>query len=110
MGETRIGKHSKLDSKVHIGHNVKVGSYCLFSGFVGIAGSTTIGDRVILGGHVGVSDHVSICSDVMVGGKSGVSGKIKKPGIYMGFPAVPIMEWKKSVVYTKKLPKLFQKK
>lgn len=65
---TKIGRGTKIDNLVHIGHNVEVGQDCLLCGQVGIAGSTVLGDRVVLGGQCGVSDNIKVGSDVVAGG------------------------------------------
>jgi UDP-3-O-[3-hydroxymyristoyl] glucosamine N-acyltransferase len=94
--ETRIGSGSKLDNRVHIAHNVKVGKNALIcAGFI-VAGSTTIGDRFMCGGRVGVTDHVAICDDVQVSGQSVISKDIVKPGAYGGFPLQPIKDYFKT--------------
>ena len=68
--ETRIGRGTKIDCLVHIGHNVVIGCDCVLAGQVGIAGSAVIGDRVRLAGQVGVSDHVTIGDDAVIHAKS----------------------------------------
>lgn len=94
--ETRIGSGSKLDNRVHIAHNVKVGKNALIcAGFI-VAGSTTIGDRFMCGGRVGVTDHVAICDDVQISGQSVVSKDVVKPGAYGGFPLQPIKDYFKT--------------
>jgi UDP-3-O-[3-hydroxymyristoyl] glucosamine N-acyltransferase len=85
---TRIGKGTKIDNLVQIGHNVTIGDCCLIAGMVGIAGSTTIGDRVMVGGGVGISDHISIGSDAMVAAGSGVGTNVPGGSVVSGYPAM----------------------
>ena len=54
IGETRVGRGSKLDNLVQVGHASRIGEDTLLCGQVGLAGSSTIGNRVILAGTVGV--------------------------------------------------------
>jgi UDP-3-O-[3-hydroxymyristoyl] glucosamine N-acyltransferase len=89
VAATRIGKGSKIDNQVQIGHNVTIGENCMLCGRVGIAGSAKIGDRVVLGGAVGVADHVTIGDDVIVMAMSGVAGNIPPRTVVGGLPAVP---------------------
>jgi UDP-3-O-[3-hydroxymyristoyl] glucosamine N-acyltransferase len=86
---TRIGRNTKIDNLVQIGHNVEVGENCLICGMVGISGSARIGNRVTLAGAVGVADHVTIGSDAMIAGGSGVTRDVPAKGEMFGYPAVP---------------------
>lgn len=107
--DTEVGDHTKIDNLVQIGHNVVIGRCCMLCGQVGVAGSVTMGDYVVLGGKSGVADHVSIVSKVRLAAKSCVTKNIVEPGDYAGFPAVPIHEWRKSMVARRKIardPKL----
>ncbi len=93
FGETVIGRGTKTDNLVHVGHNVRVGEDTLLVAQVGIAGSCTIGDRVVLAGQAGVADHLSIGDDAVVGAKSGVT-KLVPPGMtVVGFPAMEYTRW-----------------
>ena len=98
-GVTLVKKGCKFDDKVHIGHNVEVGENCMFSAFSGVAGSTKVGDWVLMGGHSGISDHLTIASGTRIGAKTGVIESIKAPGTFVGFPAEPASDWKRSVVH-----------
>ena len=67
LGATSIGKGTKIDNMVHIGHNVQIGEHCLLCGQVGIAGSAKLGNYVVLAGQVGVAGHLKIGNRVTVG-------------------------------------------
>jgi UDP-3-O-[3-hydroxymyristoyl] glucosamine N-acyltransferase len=86
---TRIGRGTKIDNHVHIGHNVAIGESCILCGMVGISGSVTIGDRVRLGGGVGVADHVRIGDEAVVIARSGVASNIPAGAFVSGYPALP---------------------
>jgi UDP-3-O-[3-hydroxymyristoyl] glucosamine N-acyltransferase len=103
LGTTLIKKNAKLDDHVHIAHNVEVGESCLFAAFVGIAGSSKIGDHVMMGGHSGVSGHLKVPSKSSIGAMSGVVNEIDESGAYFGFPAQPSMQWRRQLVYVKRL-------
>jgi len=95
--ETRIGRGTKIDNLVHIGHNVKIGEDCLLVAFVGISGSTQLGNNVTLAGKVGVAGHIEIADNVMCLAKTGVTKSIKEPGVYSGYPAKPAKLWHKAI-------------
>jgi UDP-3-O-[3-hydroxymyristoyl] glucosamine N-acyltransferase len=89
IDDTVVGRGTKLDNLVHVGHNVRLGERCLVMAGVGIAGSTRIGNDVILAGHVGVTDHLVIGDRVRVAAKSAVFGDIPAGASFSGHPARP---------------------
>jgi UDP-3-O-[3-hydroxymyristoyl] glucosamine N-acyltransferase len=107
-GETRVKKGCKFDDKVHIGHNVEVGENCMFSALSAVAGSTRIGNWVLMGGHSGISDHLNVATGTRIGAKTGVIQNIDHAGTYVGFPAEPIQDWKRSVIYLRHFRKYIQ--
>ena len=109
ISNTKIGKGTKIDNSVHIGHNVKIGNHCLLCGQVGIAGSTIIQDRVVLGGQVGVADHIIIGNDSIVAGKSGVSSNVLPNQFMMGNPAMKMSQCIESYKALRRLPRIIKK-
>ncbi len=95
VGSTVIGRGTKIDNLVQIGHNARIGAFCIICGQVGIAGSTTIADGVVLGGQVGVADHISICKGVRIGGGSSITEDIAESGDYIGFPVMKARDWQR---------------
>lgn len=92
FGATRIGKGSKLDNQVMIGHNCQIGAHNLLCSQVGIAGSSSTGDFVIMAGQVGVADHISIHDHSILCAQSGVMHDLPGHQTYLGSPAVPARE------------------
>lgn len=104
-GNTVIGKGTKIDNLVQIGHNVKIGAGSIIVAQVGVGGSTEVGRFVTIGGQVGVSDHARIEDGTMIGAQSGVMGHLTK-GVYSGSPVIPHMQWLKAISLFSKLPDL----
>jgi len=97
LEETRIGRGTKIDNLVHVGHNCQIGSDVILVMGTGISGSSSVGNNCVLAGQVGIGDHVTIGPGVILGGQSGVfNGKTltnegHKPGtIFFGTPARPL--------------------
>lgn len=106
MDSTEIGFSTKLDSHVHVGHNVKIGQYSFLCGGVLLAGSCKIGDWCTLAGNVAVSNKIQIGNRITVVAKSGVTKDLTEPGYYGGYPAVPIKEWKRDIANLRSLQRL----
>ena len=98
MGSTIIRRNAKIDNLVQIAHNVEVGESTFLCAQVGIAGSTKIGAHCILTGQVGVAGHIEIADNCIFGAQSGIAGNIRKPGMYMGSPAIDAGIWRRAAV------------
>lgn len=109
LGPTIIGKGSKIDNLVQIGHNVVLGEHCIIVSQVGIAGSTKLGDNVVLGGQVGVGGHLKIGSRASVVAQSGVMHDIPAGEKWMGAPAQPDRQTKRQMLAIQKLPELIRR-
>jgi len=96
LGNTIVGKGTKIDNLVQIGHNVSVGRHTILISQVGIAGSSSVGDNVILSGQVGIADHVHFGDRVVVAAKSGVTKDIPPDSMAAGIPHLDIREWRKA--------------
>lgn len=106
ISNTTIGRGTKIDNGVVIGHNVKLGQFCLLCGQSGIAGSATVGDRVILGGQSGISDHLKVGADVILAGQTGVTSNVPPNRIMMGSPAMRMALNVESYKALRRLPRL----
>ncbi len=109
-GDTVIGKGSKFDNHVHIGHDTVVGKNVLIAAQTGIAGVTKIEDDVILWGQVGVNKDLVIGKGAVVYAQSGVASSIEGGKNYFGSPVQEAREKMKELAYTKRLKELFNKK
>jgi UDP-3-O-[3-hydroxymyristoyl] glucosamine N-acyltransferase len=104
--ETKIGRGSKIDNLVQVGHNVVIGPGSVVAAHVGIAGSSVLGHHVVLGGMVGIGDHVKIGDQARVAAYSGVGSDLEGKQDYLGLPVLPIRQGLKVRVLTGKLPEL----
>ena len=105
MGNTIIHRNAKLDNLVQVAHNVEVGESTFLCAQVGIAGSTKIGKHCILAGQVGVAGHIEITDNCIFGAQTGIPNSIRKPGMYMGYPAIDAALWRRAVVKFKQAAK-----
>ena len=109
LGDTVIGRGSKLDNLVHMAHNVRVGALSLFAALVGVAGSVRIGKGVWMGGQVGVSNHLEIGD----GARLAIATKLMRdvpPGeTVSGHPARPHREQMKKQAHLGRIPKLVKR-
>lgn len=110
IDRTLIGKGTKIDNLVMIGHNCRIGENNLIVSQVGLSGSVKTGKNVILAGQVGVADHVSIGDNVKIAAKSGVANDLEPNRTYgANLPAIEWTRWKRIYLYLLKLPELFKK-
>src|SRR5690242_6681259 len=103
VGESRIGRGTKLDNLVQIGHSCTVGEDSLLCAQVGLAGSSHIGNRVILAGQAGVAGHLTIGDDVVLTAKSATSHDIPAGKVISGIPAFDNKDWLRSTAAFRRL-------
>jgi UDP-3-O-[3-hydroxymyristoyl] glucosamine N-acyltransferase len=102
LDETRIGRGTKIDNLVQIGHNCQIGQDVVMASQTGISGSVTVEDNVIIGGQVGIADHVRIEAGAILGAQCGIPTKkvIRGKGVvFWGTPARPIREYLKELAF-----------
>jgi UDP-3-O-[3-hydroxymyristoyl] glucosamine N-acyltransferase len=103
VGESRIGRGTKIDNLVQIGHSCTVGEDSLLCAQVGLAGSSHIGDRVILAGQAGVAGHLTIGNDVVLTAKSATSHDVPAGKVISGIPAFDNRDWLRSTAAFRRL-------
>lgn len=107
LGQTRIGRGTKLDNMVHVGHNCRIGERVVIAAQTGISGSVTIEDDCVIGGQVGFGDHIRVLSGAVIGSKAGIlPGKIVRPGVWWGIPIQPLDEYKRLNAHLGFLPEM----
>jgi UDP-3-O-[3-hydroxymyristoyl] glucosamine N-acyltransferase len=106
VGETRIGRGSKIDNLVQVGHGSVVGADTLLCAQVGLAGSSKVGDRVILAGQVGIAGHCTIGDGAILTAQSGVSHDVAPGSVLSGSPAIDNRQWLRAIALFARLPEL----
>ena len=111
LGVTRIGRGTKLDNLIQVGHNVVIGGNTVIASQAGISGSCKVGSRVMIGGQVGLAGHIEVGDGVMLGAKSGVGSSIsaKDAQVWSGIPAIPHRTWLRVAMLMSSLPELFRR-
>lgn len=106
LGTTRIGKGTKIDNMVHVGHNCTIGRHVVIAAQSGFSGGVVIGDYAVIGGQVGVGDKATIQSKAVVGSGAGIlSSKIVRAGEPVwGTPARPLREHLRQLAMLARLP------
>ncbi len=108
--DTIVGRGTKIDNHVQLGHNCIVGENTVIAGYTGIAGSTDIGNNVVIGGGVGMNGHMKIEDNVVVTGGTQVSQPLKAGKVYSSIPPVlENKEWRYNSARIKRLGDLFDR-
>ena len=100
-GDTVIGRGTKLDNHIQVGHDTVVGRNCLFASQVGVAGVATVEDEVILWGQVGVNKDLTI-------GK-GVPASLEGGKVYFGTPVDEAKPKMKELAWIKRIPEMWDR-
>ena len=109
IGSTVIGRGTKIDNLVHIGHNCKIGPGNLIVAQTGISGSTTSGPNVTFGGQTGTVGHINIGGNSVFAARSGIIGNTPEGVFYAGFPARPHQEWLRMQAHLQKITDMAKK-
>jgi len=106
FGETRIGRGSKIDNLVQVGHNCTIGPHTILCAQVGLAGSTEVGQNVTLAGQVGVAGHLTIGDGAIATAQTGIPSSVEAGRVVSGYPAIDNRAWLKASVAFARLPDL----
>ncbi|MDC0176005.1 UDP-3-O-(3-hydroxymyristoyl)glucosamine N-acyltransferase [Planctomycetaceae bacterium] len=105
---TVIGRGTKIDNQVMVGHNCSIGPHNVFASQVGVGGSTSTGAYVRCGGQVGISDHLTIGDGAAIAAKAAVARDIPAGETQLGYPAGPESEQLRILIAQKRLPDLIK--
>ncbi len=108
LGETVIGRGTKIDNLVQVGHNVEIGEHSILCGQAGIAGSSRLGAHVTLAGQAGIGDHVTVKDGAILTGRAGIPSRgVVPPGaVLSGYPPAPHRDFLKRAALIARLPEL----
>lgn len=109
LGTTVVGRGTKIDNLVMIGHGCRLGAGCLLAGQVGLAGSTTLGARVMMGGQAGAAGHLTIGDGAQIAAQSGLHRDIPPGARYGGSPAMEVGRWRRVTMSLPRVPELFRR-
>ncbi len=105
-GETVVGRGTKIDNLVQVGHNSTIGPLSILCAQVGLSGTTELGQGVVLAGQVGVAGHLRIGDLAKVGAQAGVMTEVADGATFLGTPAMPSREFLRMTAVQMKLPEL----
>jgi UDP-3-O-[3-hydroxymyristoyl] glucosamine N-acyltransferase len=106
FGETRVGRGTKIDNQVQVGHNAAIGRGCFIVSQAGISGTAKVGDGVTIAGQAGVAGHLSVGDGATIGAQAGVHSDVAAGGKVLGSPAIDGAVAKRAMAVFPKLPEL----
>ncbi len=109
LGTTRIGRGTKIDNLVMVGHNVEIGEHGILVAQTGIAGTAKLGDRVIMMAQSGAGGHITVGDGSFVGARGGVIENLEPGSRVWGFPSIPERAWHRSMSVFARLPDLLRR-
>jgi len=106
LGETRVGRGTKIDNLVQLGHNAQVGGGCFLVSQSGVSGTSRIGDGVTIAGQAGVAGHLTVGDGAQIGAQAGIHADVPPGARMLGSPAIPGREAKRAMAVFARLPDL----
>lgn len=103
---TCVGRGTKIDNLVQVGHNVVIGPHCIIVGQTGLAGSSTLGAGVVLGGQTAVRDHTRVGDGAMAAARSAIADDVAPKSVVSGMPALPHRQNLREQAALRRLPDL----
>jgi len=109
LGDTRIGRGTKIDNLVMVGHNCEIGEHSVIAAQVGMSGSSTVERRVVMMGQSALAGHLTVGEGAFVGARAGVASDVPPNARVWGTPQQEERGWARSVAVFRKLPELVRR-
>ena len=109
IDSTIVGKGTKIDNLVHLGHNDIIGDNCLIVAQVGISGSVTVGHNTIFGGQAATAGHLKVGDNCLFAGRTGIISDVPDNAVWAGFPAQSHTAWLREEANLRKVGDLLKK-
>jgi UDP-3-O-[3-hydroxymyristoyl] glucosamine N-acyltransferase len=107
--DTVVGRGTKMDSQVHIGHDSTIGEHCILCAQVGIAGNVRMGNHVTMYGKSALSKNISVGDRVIMLGSSASAKSLEAGKTYLGTPADEVHRASRQFAIIKMLPDMWDK-
>jgi len=108
-GDTVIGRGTKFDNHVQVGHDTHIGSNCLIGAHTAIAGVTCIEDDVIIWAKVAINKGLVIGKGAVILATSAVDKSLPGGVTYFGVPAIEARKKWKELAILRHLPEIYNK-
>ncbi|MFZ5475633.1 MAG: UDP-3-O-(3-hydroxymyristoyl)glucosamine N-acyltransferase [Myxococcota bacterium] len=106
MGDTTVGRGTKIDNLVQVGHGAEIGEHCLLVSYAGVAGSTRVGNRVVFAARAGALGHLEIGDGVVLGADALLTEDVPAGERRSGIPAIQHRRWLRVAASLPELPEL----
>lgn len=107
--DTRIGRGTKMDNHVQVGHDTLIGAHCLICAHVAIAGACVLEEGVTLWGQVGIPSKVRVGKGAVILGQSGIMSSVEGGKTYLGSPAREAKQKLREIALSARLPEIVKK-
>jgi len=107
--DTRIGRGTKMDNHVQVGHDTIIGENCLICAHVAIAGAVVLEDGVTLWGQVGIPSKLRVGKGAVILGQSGIMSSVEGGKTYLGSPAREVKQMLREIALSARLPEIAKK-
>jgi UDP-3-O-[3-hydroxymyristoyl] glucosamine N-acyltransferase len=104
LGETRIGRGTKLDNLIQIAHNCEIADRVIVVAQSGLAGSTRVRSRAIIMAQAGLGGHLEVGEGAFVGGRAGVHRDVRPGARVWGTPQMEERKWHRAMSALGRLP------
>jgi len=108
-GVTFIGKGTKFDNQVQIGHDAHIGAHCFLGAQSGVSGCTFVDDFCSIWARAGVNKDIYMAKNTTLLAVSVLDKSVYEEGsVLFGAPAENARKKWKEMSYIRNLPELFE--